>query len=118
MNIKTLKQIIKNGGATIDARTQKQVNFKNGFQVSFKDCYILELAKLNEILNKTNKLLTENKNKNVFVGLWVENGFIYIDLSKTIKRKNYALMFGALKNQISIFDWSTKNCIYIKKLAN
>lgn len=118
MNIKTLKQIIKNGGATIDAKTQKQVKFKNGFQVSFKDCYILELAKLNEILNKTNKLLTENKNKNVFVGLWVENGFIYIDLSKTITRKNYAIIYGFLKSQKSIFNWFNKDCIYIKKLAN
>lgn len=118
MDIKTLKQIIKNGGATISTKTHKQVNFKTGFQVSFKDCYILELAELDNILNKINKLLTKNKNKNVFVGLWVENNKIYIDLSKTITHKNYALIFGALKNQISIFDWSTRNCIYIKKLAN
>lgn len=118
MNIKTLKNIISKGGATINARTQKQVNFKNGYQVSFKDCYILELAELNNILQKINKLLTENKNKNVFVGLWVDNNKIYIDLSNRITRKNYALIFGALKNQISVFDWSTKNCIYIKKLAN
>lgn len=118
MNIKTLKQIIKNGGATISTKTKKQVNYKTGYQVSFCDCYTLELNNLNDILNKINKLLKENQNKNNFVGLWCENGLIYIDLSNKITRKNYAIIFGALKNQISIFDWSTKNCIYIKKLAN
>ena len=117
MNIKTLKQIIKNGGATISTKTKKQVNYKTGFQVSFCDCYTIELTDLNDILNKINKLLKENQNNNNFVGLWVENNKIYIDLSNRIKRKNVALIFGALKNQISIFEWSTKNCIYIKKLA-
>lgn len=118
MKLKTLKNIIKNGGATICTKTKKQVNFKNGYQVSFKDCYILNLAELQLILKSVNNLLKENQNKNNYVGLWCENGLIYIDLSQKINKKNYALIFGALKNQISIFDWSKKDCIYIKKLAN
>ena len=41
IKLNTLKNIIKNGGATLNEQN-KQVNFKNGYQVSKKDCYTLE----------------------------------------------------------------------------
>lgn len=49
-------QIIKNGGATIN-KDGDAVNFGNGYQVSIKDCYIIEVKKVRAILRAVNELL-------------------------------------------------------------
>ena len=111
MTIKTLKNLIEKQGATLN-KDGKAVDFSSGFQVSKKDCFILELKNINEILKNINGLLKEIR-QNEFVGLWVENGKIYIDISIKIDDLKNAVKFGKEKNQLSIFNWSTKNCIYL-----
>ena len=113
IKLNTLKNIIKNGGATLNEQN-KQVNFKNGYQVSKKDCYTLDLNNLQTILQNTNKLLKTIK-QNEFVGLWVDSGKIYIDISTRITDKQKAIKTGLQLNQISIFDWASKTCIYLKQ---
>lgn len=111
MTIKTLKNLIQKNGATLD-KNEKQVNFKNGYQVSKKDCYILDLTNTKDILNKINGLFKSLK-PGEFLGLWVEDNKIYIDISIKINNLKNAINFGKVNNQLSIFDWATKNCIYL-----
>ena len=111
MTIKTLKNFIEKQGATLD-KSGKAVDFENGFQVSKKDCFILELKNINKILKSINELLKEIK-QGEFVGLWVEDNKIYVDISIKINNLKNALSFGKMQNQLSIFDWKNKNCIYL-----
>lgn len=112
MKLNTLKNILNNGGATLNKK-QKQVNYKKGYQVSKKDCYILNIDNTNEILQAVNDL-QKTINKNEFVGLWVENGLVYIDISIKFNILENAIEYGKALKQISIFDWANKTCIYLK----
>lgn len=111
MKKQTLIEILKNGGATLTSKGI-QKNYKIGYQVSFKDLHIININNINEILEKVNNAI-ENANKNDFVGLWVDNGLVYIDYSKRFLDLQNAIDYGTAKKQISIFDWSAKNCIYL-----
>ncbi len=111
MNIETLKTILQNGGATINKNGQA-VNFSRGFQVSKKDCYILKLKELETIRTAAAELLEELKGGE-FLGLWVDGGKVYIDISQKINNFNKAKQKGLELAQISIFNWATKNCIFL-----
>lgn len=110
MKLQTLKQIIKNGGATLN-KAGEAVNFGSGYQVSKKDCYILNINNTAEVLNAINKLLNTIK-ADEFAGIWIEDGKAYIDISIKIDFLPDALKLGKELKQISIFDWNTKKCIY------
>lgn len=110
MKIQTLKNIIKNNGATLN-KAGEPVNFKKGYQVSKKDCYTLNIKNTSEVLNAINKLLNTIK-ADEFAGIWIEEGKTYIDVSIKIDSLSKALKLGRELNQISIFDWNTKKCIY------
>lgn len=111
MNKNIIKNILKQGGATLN-KQGKKAHFKNGYQVSKKDCYILDITQLDKITQAISTLLTSIK-QNEYVGIWVDSNKVYIDIS--IKHANIlnALKVGARLNQISIFDWSSKECIYL-----
>lgn len=110
---KTLKQAIKNGGLTLN---QKGIpmNFKKGYQVSIQDCYILDLNNTNMILSCINNL-SHSINKNKYLGLWIEDSKIYIDISIKILNKKQAIESAKNLNQISIFNWHNQKTIYINK---
>ena len=110
MELQTLKNIISKGGATLNSQG-RAVNFKKGYQVSKKDCYILNINNTAEVLNAINKLLNTIK-ANEFAGVWIEEGKAYIDISIKINSLSKALKLGKELKQISIFDWNTKKCIY------
>lgn len=110
MKLQTLKNIIKNGGATLN-KAGESVNFLKGYQVSKKDCYTLNINNISEVLNAINKLLNTIK-ADEFAGIWIEKGKAYIDISIKINSLSKALKLGKELKQISIFDWNTKKCIY------
>lgn len=110
MDNKTLMQIIDNGGATL-SKNGLQVNFLRGYQVSKKDCYQLKISEFKKILRSVNYLLA-HIGGGEFVGVWVDAGVAYIDISEHIKSKKTALRVGRERKQISIFDWQNGNCIY------
>lgn len=110
MKIQTLKNIIKNNGATLN-KNGETVNFASGYQVSKKDCYTLSINNTTEILNAINKLLNTIK-ADEFAGIWIEEGKAYIDISIKIDSLSEALQLGRELKQISIFEWNTKKCIY------
>lgn len=103
-------QIIQNGGATLGA-DGKAVDFRRGYQVSKKDCYILDVRHVNKILRAVNEILN-GLQLGEYCGIWIDNGRAYVDISERIARKREALKLGRALGQISIFDWSKKSCIY------
>lgn len=113
MNKKTLLGILKDGGATLNKRGEA-VNFENGYQVSKKDCYTLSIDNISNILKSVNELMATIQNDE-FCGLWVDGGKCYIDISVKIDNKQKAIQKGLELQQISIWDWCDKKCIYLKK---
>ena len=109
MKIEQIKQIILNGGATLNSNGET-VNYNRGYQVSKKDCYTLEVKNVKKILTAVNSLLNTVK-PSEFVGLWVDNGLIYIDVSERVERLSRAIVLGIERKQKSIFDWCLSRCI-------
>lgn len=107
-----IEKIIKNGGATLNARGQ-EVHFKSGYQVSFCDCYTLDAKHTRKILRAVNGLLATVK-PSEYVGLWVDGGKIYIDLSERIEQLSAAIVAGMERKQKSIFDWCLSRCISLE----
>lgn len=114
MKKQTLLQIIKKGGATLTSKGI-QKNYKKGYQVSYQDLHIININNINEILEKVNTAL-KNANKCDFVGIWVDSGLVYVDYSKRFLNLQNAIDYGTAKKQISIFDWSAKNCIFLAEV--
>lgn len=107
-----ISNIIANGGATLD-RDGASVNFKNGYQVSRKDCYTLNAEKVNDVKKAVEKVLNRiGHESGLFCGVWVDSGLVYIDISERIKSRKKALNVGKARKQISIFSWSSGNCVY------
>ena len=112
MKIETIKnELLKNGGLTLTEELQKATQ-KNGFYVSKigyeKIITIEELQK--ELDNYKSKLL-----KNEFIGLWIDNNKIYIDIIKHYKDKKQALKMGIKNKQIAIYDITNNKSIYLQK---
>lgn len=112
MTIKNLENIIKNGGATLNSNGEI-VNYNRGYQVSKKDCYTSEVRNANKILRAVNSLLG-TITAGEFVGLWVDNGLIYIDVSEHVERLSVAIVKGIERKQKSIFDWCMGRCIGLR----
>lgn len=109
MKLSELRKIIKNGGATLNSNGES-VLFVRGYQVSKKDCYTLEVRNVNKILKAVNGLL-DTITAGEFVGLWVDNGLIYIDVSERVERLSAAISLGIERKQKSMFDWCLSRCI-------
>ena len=112
MTIKELQEIIKDGGATLN-KNGASVNFNRGYQVSKKDCYTLNVGNVKKVLRAVNSLLSSIKSGE-FVGLWVDSGLIYIDISERVERLSAAIMAGIERKQKSIFDWCLSRCISLE----
>lgn len=109
MDKRQLKSIIANGGATLN-RSGEAVNFDEGFQVSKKDCYKIPVERVNLICKKVNALLTA-VDRGEYVGLWIDGGMVYVDVSMRIRKQEKAERIGRSLKQIAIFDWSAGECI-------
>lgn len=109
MKLSELKKIIENGGATLNSNGAS-VQFERGYQVSKKDCYTLNVSNVRRVLRAVNSLLNSIESGE-FVGLWVDSGLVYIDISERIPRLADALRLGIERKQKSIFDWCLSRCI-------
>jgi hypothetical protein len=103
----TLKQVKVNGGLTVDTMG-KVVVYRNGYQVSKEDLAIIPVYKVRkstllEILNTLND--------GECLGMWIDSGKMYIDCSERIGNKRVAIKVGKARNQLSIYNWKTGDCI-------
>lgn len=114
MNNKKIIEIIENKGATLD-KDYNNFASDNGFMVSLKGQEkkvnkndIEEIKK--EIENK--KKLIENK-KGLYIGLWLDNDILFIDVSIHIVDYLEALEVARNNDQLAIFDLKNKDSIYL-----
>ena len=108
--------VLKNGGATL-GMDLKPIEKKRGYCVS--------LAGFETRLNVSNpsaKMLFEYylivyaeraRKVGAFVGLWLDNGILYFDLSRVYSDKKKALKEGALNAQLAIYDLGKQESIFI-----
>lgn len=114
MNNKKIIEIIENKGATLDKNYNNFIS-DNGFMVSLKgeevqvDKNNIEEIK-KEIENK--KKLIENK-KGLYIGLWLDNDIMFIDVSIHIIDYLKALEIARGNDQLAIFDLKKKDSIYL-----
>lgn len=98
----TLKAIKENNGATLN-NCGNAVNYKTGFQVSKLDITVLPAYKLTK---KLISVLLTTINSNEYLGIWIDGGKAYIDLSERIANRAHALKVGRDRKQISVWAWA------------
>lgn len=111
---KLIKEIIKNGGATLTS-TLENADLKNGYMVS--EVGAEKTFTLDEVeeIEKTLIEYAEKISTNQYVGAWVDNNKLYIDISRHYKSQKQALKVGADNKQLAIYDVANAESIYITK---
>lgn len=107
-----LDTIVKNSGITLD----KHLNIAElsiGYAVSYPNS---ETIVLESDLNESKLLelfsIYKNKlNKNNYLGIWIDQGKVYFDLSCVINDLDQAIELGNKFNQLAIFDFKDKQVI-------
>lgn len=111
---KLINEILKNGGATLTS-TLESAELKSGYMVS--EAGAEKVFGLDEVedIEKTLIEYAEKITTNQFVGAWVDDSKLYIDISKHYKSKKQALRVGADNKQLAIYDIANAESIYITK---
>lgn len=115
MELKDIKKIIKNGGATL-TKELKQAELVNGFMVSLEGA---ESQVQGDDYNAIKKAIEEKqaiiKDRNdLYIGLWLDDNIMYVDISININDKIEALEFAKYNRQLAIFDLVNNDSIYLK----
>lgn len=118
---------IKEGGITLGMSEKnflKTCNYKQGYQVGgFTREIVIDI---NDIENWTGNdwidLYYDIQDLAPFwervgynIGLWVNDGMLYIELSKRILGLKNALGIATAKNQKAIWDWKNGQSIYLEE---
>ena len=117
MEDKKIMEIIKNEGATLDYNYN---NFKseNGFMVSLKGQEVKvnknDIEEIKKEIEKKREFIKDKKG--LFVGLWLEDDIIYIDISIYIVDYLEALEVARNNEQKAIFDLQKNDSIYLTYL--
>lgn len=108
-----LNYINNNGGITLN-KESKKAELKRGFMVSLYGSEYKTNDK-KEVLKKINEYINNIQDKKgLFVGVWLDSGFYYVDYSINIIDKVEALEFGKKNKQISIYNIKDNSYLYLK----
>ena len=114
MNDKKIIEIIENEGATLD-KNLNNFNSDNGFMVSIKGQEIKvnknDIQGIKKEIEKKRDFI-KNK-KGLFIGLWLDNDIMFIDISIHIVDYLKALEVARKNDQLAIFDLKNKDSIYL-----
>ena len=105
----TLKAIKENGGATL-TKSGLNIDWSRGYQVSVQDLAIMPVR---ELRAKYIKSLLATLERGEALGVWIDKGKAYVDKSVYVRTKREAMRLGKKNKQISIFNWSTKEAVYL-----
>lgn len=103
--------IINNGGATINKKGEI-VQLKSGYQVSVRDCLKIPVKQFTAQMIE--KILEYGLVRGQYAGFWIENGYVYGDVSVRIATKKQALAKGIERHQIAIWDWKNNASVNCK----
>ena len=117
METKKIMEIIKNEGATLD-KDYNNFMSDRGFIVSIKGQEVkVDKNDIEEIKKEIEKKREFIKNKEgLYIGLWLEDDTIYIDVSIHIINYLKALEVARKNEQKAIFDLKNKDNIYLTYL--
>lgn len=106
----TVKSIIKNGGATIN-KNGNRVIMKTGYQVSKEDLIVVSLNEFGKDILKS--LIQKLSRRGEYLGVWIDNGRVYIDISYRASTKKQAMDAGRELNQLSVLRWRDGKCLAV-----
>ena len=116
--IKNIDNIIKEGGVTID-REGKPFQLKSGFFTSIEgmeQTYNINNINIQKLkFNIIQNLQYINIYKNMFLGFWMDQNILYIDISKHFNKKQDAINFGIKNNQKAIYNIKDNKNEFITK---
>lgn len=110
-----LERYINDGGVTLDMDAIP-VSFDSGYQVAQRAGEtIINAQDVDAVYSAVRERLDYINRDDwfAFVGLWIDNGMAYIDISYHIKDKDDAIEVGIREKQLSIYDWNMQDCIYL-----
>lgn len=96
INVRTIRNIREGEGLTL--RNGKIVEYKTGWQVGIIGLTCTTPEEVSALLHSEAGRLGN-------IGIWLNDGVYYIDISKRISTKKEALALGRLMNQLSIYGW-------------
>lgn len=99
----------KNGRAIKPKAIGYIVSQDKGIKVIDKPLEHLNFEEIEQDL----KALIKRVRATEFIGLWLDNGIIYIDISRVIQSKENALKLAKEQNQKAIYDLKNKKTIYL-----
>lgn len=107
-----LNYINNNGGITLN-KESKKAELKRGFMVSLYGSEYKTNDK-KEVFKKINEYINNIQDKKgLYVGVWLDGGYYYVDFSINILDRVEALEFGKKNKQISIYNIKEDSYLYI-----
>lgn len=107
MNANKFIQLLKeNSGVSYNMIT-KEYDPNKGFFVSLPNLETkvsLDSLSVDDIATFINRHRTLLQDKTKFVGGWIDNNIVYLDISEQIENKREALERGYKHNQLAIYD--------------
>lgn len=115
MRLEDIKKIVENKGATL-TRELQQAEIKKGYIVSLEGAETQakgdDYQAINQAIKEKQEIIKDNNN--MFIGLWLDNNIMYIDISINIIDKMEALEFAKYNKQLAIYDITNNDSIYLK----
>jgi hypothetical protein len=109
-----MNQAIVTGGLTITKVNGKPeaVRFNKGYQVSKTG---INFNDLDEALKNLERLANElQEGDSWYIGLWHQDGTLYIEPSYHIENRDEAIKVGVYHKQESIYDWENDDLIWLR----
>ena len=114
MKIEDIKKIVEKG-ATL-TRELQQAEIKGGYMVSLEGAETQakgdDYQAINQAIKEKQEIIKDNNN--MFIGCWLDNNIMYIDISININDKVEALEFAKYNKQLAIYDIIKNDSIYLK----
>lgn len=104
----SIQDIINNGGATINYKGES-VKMVSGYQVSKRDLGRIIISDFTQ--NIIDKVISYGLKRGEYCGIWIDNGFVYVDISIRIATKAKAMSMGKELKQLSILRWRDMECL-------
>lgn len=120
---KIIDKIKKEGGCNIDCNLVLK-DLKSGYMVSLEqhelkikihNGFFNSVIVYDAILKQQQKIKTFKNPSNYYIGFWINDGELYIDISKNIQTFYNAFNEGIKNNQFYIYDLKNKRDIAIEK---
>lgn len=115
-----LKLINSNGGFTIDLKTGIQP--KSGYCIAL--CLFEQITEVNNDLDiilsnyiVDHKPMLLNTLSDYYLGAWVNNGKIYLDVVTIVRNLKVAIRLAKINKQLAIFDLDNQKEIFINNLV-